>query len=71
MFVSIFGRFMMTSSPPAIAHEDLVQALNGEKCVVVDVREPHEYVRGHIPGAVNFQLRSSILTGCRAASVLC
>ena len=46
----------MTSSPPAIAHEDLVQALNGGKCVVVDVREPHEYVRGHIPGAVNLPL---------------
>ena len=26
---------------------------NGEKAVVLDVREPNEYAAGHIPGAVN------------------
>ena len=49
-------RFMATSGTPAIAQEDLVQAHQDGTCTVVDVREPHEYAGGHIPGAVNHPL---------------
>jgi rhodanese-related sulfurtransferase len=41
-----------------IAHEDLAEALRKATCVVVDVREPGEFVNGHIPGAVNLPLSS-------------
>jgi rhodanese-related sulfurtransferase len=30
-----------------IAHEDLAAALKSEACVLVDVREPHEFSTGH------------------------
>ena len=56
MLSRFLKRFMATSSAPAIAHEDLVQAHQDGTCTVVDVREPHEYAGGHIPGAVNHPL---------------
>ena len=39
-----------------IAHEDLAAALKSEACVLVDVREPHEFSAGHIAGAINMPL---------------
>ena len=56
MLSRFLKRFMATSSTPAIAHEDLVQAHQDGTCAVMDVREPHEYAGGHIPGAVNHPL---------------
>lgn len=56
MLSRFLKRFMATSSTPAIVHEDLVQAHQDGTCAVVDVREPHEFAGGHIPGAVNHPL---------------
>jgi rhodanese-related sulfurtransferase len=44
------------SGPPAdpiIDDAEFHEAWSAGDCVVVDVREPHEYGVGHIPGAVN------------------
>ena len=64
---------MATSGTPAIAQEDLVQAHQDGTCTVVDVREPHEYAGGHIPGAVNHPLsqfdRASVPRGERVVLI--
>lgn len=36
-----------------IRPEDIFRYRGSGKCVLVDVREKEEYLRGHIPGAVN------------------
>lgn len=41
---------------PTIAHPDFACAVADKSCVIVDVREPHEYAAGHVPGAVNLPL---------------
>ena len=56
----IFPRLFAKPDPNAPArnvdHEELQQALSKGACVVVDVREPHEFAGGHIPGAINLPL---------------
>ncbi|MBX7150802.1 rhodanese-like domain-containing protein [bacterium] len=38
---------------------DLFEALkNGESIIVIDARQPENYVREHIPGAINFPHRT-------------
>jgi rhodanese-related sulfurtransferase len=37
-----------------ISPDELQRALeSGEDVLVIDVREPHEFAQGHLPGAVN------------------
>ncbi len=58
----------MTASPkspfPAdtdggtVSLEDLHAAVEAGACAVVDVREPHEFAAGRIPGAANLPLSS-------------
>lgn len=46
----------MTASAPHVIdldREDIKQGLRDGSILVVDVREPHEYAAGHIPGAVS------------------
>jgi rhodanese-related sulfurtransferase len=71
MLSRLLKRFMTTSSTPAIAHEDLVQAHQDGTCAVVDVREPHEYAGGTFPAPSIIPSRNSILLVCRAASASC
>jgi rhodanese-related sulfurtransferase len=41
---------------PVIAHDDFAKAVQDKSCAIVDVREPHEYAAGHVPGAINLPL---------------
>ena len=53
MLSGLFKKFAGSTSVPAIEHDELVRAHRERTCVIVDVREPHEFHSGHIPGAVN------------------
>lgn len=39
-----------------IGHDELAEALQSKSCLLVDVREPHEFLAGHVPGSVNHPL---------------
>ena len=41
---------------PTVDHDAFAQAVASKSRAVVDVREPHEYAAGHIPGAINLPL---------------
>ena len=41
---------------PKIEHDDFARLVKEKSCAVVDVREPHEYAAGRIPGAINLPL---------------
>jgi rhodanese-related sulfurtransferase len=45
--------FPPQSEGDVVTHEELQSALESDACALVDVREPHEYEAGHIPGAIN------------------
>lgn len=50
------------SQEPKVVAQDVAFALMQQKgAVVVDVREPHEYAAGHIPGAYNIP-KDTVLT---------
>jgi rhodanese-related sulfurtransferase len=56
MLSGLLKRLTGSTSVPAIEHDELVKALSEKTCVLVDVREPHEFQGGHIPGALNHPL---------------
>lgn len=56
MLSRFLDRFRNTASASVIEHEELLHGHRSKKYTVVDVREPHEYAGGHIPGAVNLPL---------------
>ncbi len=39
--------------PTDIGHDDFLALQRDGRGVIVDVREPHEFLSGHIPGAIN------------------
>ena len=43
MFSNFLSRFAPGPDPRAIDHEEFEQAVKAGKCVVVDVREAHEF----------------------------
>ncbi len=56
IFSKLFSRSDPNSSPRDVGHDELQKALGEGSVTVVDVREPHEFAGGHIPGAVNLPL---------------
>lgn len=50
-----FARKLELETDSADVYEDL---LNGAEFVVIDARKPEHYVRGHVPGAINFPYRT-------------
>ncbi|WP_315705729.1 MULTISPECIES: rhodanese-like domain-containing protein [unclassified Bradyrhizobium] len=56
MLSGLLSKLTGSASVPAIEHDELVRAHQERSCVIVDVREPHEFKSGHIPGAVNHPL---------------
>ena len=56
MLSGLLKKFAGSTSVAAIDHDELVQAHREKSCTIVDVREPHEFGRGHIPGALNHPL---------------
>jgi len=58
MISGFLQRLAGSTSVPAIEHDELVRALGEKNCILVDVREPHEFKSGHIAGAVNHPLSS-------------
>jgi len=55
MFKNLFSR---PANPAELDIESFARAVLGAEATVVDVREPHEFAAGHIPGAVNQPLSS-------------
>jgi rhodanese-related sulfurtransferase len=41
------------ADPGVIGYDELAEALRSRSCVLVDVREPHEFAAGHVPRSVN------------------
>ena len=53
IFSGLFAKADAKKPAGEISYEELMQAVENKACAVVDVREPHEYSGGHIPGAIN------------------
>jgi len=43
-------------NPTTIDHAEFVEKVADGSVAVIDVREPHEYAAGHVPGAINHPL---------------
>ncbi len=56
MFSRFFAKADPNAPPREIGHDELLQAMHDKSCAIVDVREPHEFASGHIPGAINLPL---------------
>ncbi len=56
MFSNFLSRFAPGPDPRAIDHEEFEQAVKAGKCVVVDVREAHEFASARIPGSINLPM---------------
>jgi rhodanese-related sulfurtransferase len=56
MLSGLLKKFAGSTSVATIDHDALVQAHRDKSCTIVDVREPHEFGSGHIPGALNHPL---------------
>jgi len=53
---SLLARLSGGASVPTIEHEAFAGVVADKSRAIVDVREPHEYAAGHIPGAINLPL---------------
>ncbi len=55
---SLLSKLAGGGAAPTIEHDDFCRVVADKSCAVVDVREPHEYGAGHVPGAKNMPLSS-------------
>jgi rhodanese-related sulfurtransferase len=53
---NMFSRFGVGSDSETVGFGDLAEAAATNAWSVVDVREPHEFVAGHIPNALNIPM---------------
>ncbi len=53
MFKNLYSR---APDPSDLSLETFANAVRGGEATVVDVREPHEFAAGHVPGSVNLPL---------------
>jgi rhodanese-related sulfurtransferase len=53
---NMFARLTGAAELPTIDHDDFSRVVEDRSRAIVDVREEHEYLAGHIAGAVNFPL---------------
>jgi rhodanese-related sulfurtransferase len=44
------------SSDDEIPHDELAAALQAKTCALIDVREPHEFAAGRVPGSQNLPM---------------
>lgn len=56
MLSGLMSRLAGGGALPTIEHEDFARLVKEGGCAIVDVREPHEYAAGHVPGARNLSL---------------
>lgn len=54
--MGFFDMFRGPDPGSEIPHDELREALDARSCTLVDVREPHEYARGHIPNSQNMPM---------------
>lgn len=61
LFAFLFGLLApvaVASAAQTVTYDDVVAGLQKGSIVLVDIREPNEFVAGHVPGAVNLPLSS-------------
>jgi rhodanese-related sulfurtransferase len=56
MFSGLMSKLTGGGALPTIEHDDFARVVDDKSCAIVDVREPHEYAAGHLPGARNIPL---------------
>ena len=56
MFGGLLSKLQGGEALPTIEHAAFTQAVARKTAAIVDVREPHEFAAGHVPGAVNMPL---------------
>ncbi len=57
MFSGLMSKFAGGGAAlPTIEHDEFAGVVKNGGCAIVDVREPHEFAAGHIPGATNLPL---------------
>lgn len=72
--MGLFDMFKGGASSAGIAHGELASALKAGACALIDVREPHEFAAGHVPGSHNMPLSrfdAARLPGDRAVVLIC
>ena len=65
---NMFSRFGDGSNSDIVSFGELEEAIGANAWTVVDVREPHEFVAGHIPNALNMPMSGFDPRGCRRAN---
>ena len=54
--MGLFDMFKGGGGADEAPHDELVAALKENSCALIDVREPHEFAAGRVPGSHNLPL---------------